>query len=92
MSDEPAVVQVAPNESVAVKKLTTEERFHIENLFLKVQNLMLQQQQMQSDLQKSVQMRQGYQDEMSALKKQLSEKYGVDMTKVKIHPDGTIQE
>lgn len=72
------------------KKLTTEERLQIENIYLKVENMRLQTERLQADVVQAVQLRQQYQGEMSALQTRLAEKYGVDMTKVKILPDGTI--
>jgi ABC-type phosphate transport system auxiliary subunit len=72
------------------KKLTAEERLQIENIYLKVENMRLQTERLQSDVVQAVQLRQQYQGEMAALQTRLAEKYGVDMTKVKILPDGTI--
>ncbi len=84
----PAVSLVS--EPTPAPRLSAEERLKIENLHLKVQNLLLQQQQMQADIQKSVEMRLGFQQEMADLQKELGDRYGVDMTKVRILPDGTI--
>lgn len=92
MNGTPAA-DTAPTEvklSDVPKKLTAEERLMIENLFLKVENMRLQTERLQADAIQAVTMRQQYQNEMAALQRALAEKYGVDMTKVKILPDGTI--
>lgn len=75
-----------------VKKLTAEERYEIENCFLKVQNLALQTQKLHDDVQKAVQMRMEEQNRMVGIQARLGAKYNVDMTTVKIAPDGTIIE
>ena len=72
------------------KKLTVEERLEIENVYLQIQNLHLQGQQMQADLIRSVQMRQELQKKMTDMQAKLGAKYDVDMTKVQIAADGTI--
>jgi hypothetical protein len=72
------------------KKLEDIDRLRIENLYLQVQNLGLQAQQMQADLLKATQMRQEAQGKMALLQRELSEKYDIDLSKVKILPDGTI--
>ena len=74
------------------KKLTVEERLEIENIYLKVENLVLQSERLRADIQKSVEMRTEQQNKMRELQARLSTKYGCDMTKVKILPDGTILE
>jgi hypothetical protein len=72
-------------------QLTLEERQQIEILYLKVENLALQQKQLQADIIASVRMRQDFQNQMSVLTAQLSQKYGVDIAKAKINPvDGTV--
>lgn len=89
MQNPTIVEETAPKK----KKLTNEERLEIENIFLKVQNLVLQTKQLQQDVQTSVQMRLTEQQKMKELQERLGKKYGIaDMTKVKIHPDGTIEE
>lgn len=86
----PQLVTEAPAPEDIPKKLTPEERLQVENLYLKVENLVLQQQRMQEDVQRSVKMRLEFQQQMTDLQNQLAEKYGCDMSKVKILPDGTI--
>lgn len=80
-------VEVTPK---APKKLEDIDRLRIENLYLQVQNLGLQTERMQADLIKATQMRQEAQSKMAHLQKELSEKYDIDLSKVKILPDGTI--
>lgn len=75
---------------VAPSKLTREEYLEIESLSLKVQNVALQHEKLQADVIKAVQMRQDLQKELATMLKRFSEKYGVDLTKVQILPDGTI--
>jgi hypothetical protein len=76
----------------AKKKLSREDRLEIEVLAVKIQNMALQQQQMQRDIVESVRQRQAFQTELVAMQAKLGEKYGVDMTTVKIEPDGTLIE
>jgi len=71
-------------------KLSKEDRLEIENLFLKVENLKLQQLQLQRDITTSVEMRQKLQGEMSLLQLALSKKYGVDLQYCDIGLDGSI--
>lgn len=73
-----------------VKKLTTEERLEISNVYLQIQNLHLQAERMQADLIRAVQLRQELQAKMALMQDALGAKYSVDMTKVQIAPDGTI--
>lgn len=72
------------------KKLSRQDKLEIENLYLKVENLKLQQERMTQELLQANVMRQGIQQEMATLQAELSAKYGVDMSQVKILPDGTV--
>lgn len=74
----------------STKKLTEDERLRIENYYLKVENIRLQQARMQDDLVKSVDLMKRLQHEVRALEQSLNDKYGVDLSKCKIAPDGTI--
>lgn len=73
------------------KKISREDFLEIESLSLKVQNMALQHKQLQDDVIKAVQMRKDMQQELSDMVTRLSAKYGVDLTKVQILPDGTIR-
>lgn len=72
------------------KKLTAEEVMKIENSYLKIENLKLQTERMQSDIAKAVEIRQKLQAELLAFRDSLSAKYGVSLENVSIAPDGTI--
>jgi len=71
-------------------KLSRDDRLEIENLYLKVENLKLQQLQLQRDIVTSVELRQKLQGEMSSLQISLSKKYSVDLQNCDISHDGSI--
>ena len=74
------------------KKLTREERLEVENLYLRVTNLALQEKQLQADLIKCNQMKIEYQKKLEELQNTLGQKYNVDMKSrsVNIDADGNI--
>lgn len=84
-------VTPAPPPGVPLEtKLSKEDRLEIENLYLKVENLKLQQLQLQRDITTSVEMRLKLQGEMSLLQLALSKKYGVDLQHCDVGADGSI--
>jgi hypothetical protein len=74
------------------KKLTEEERLSIENIYLKLQNGQLQVQQLDAAKAQVVDGMRLLQQEMEKKRAELSEKYGVDISRTTVKPDGTIVE
>ncbi len=72
------------------KKLEASDRLLLENFYLKIQNLVLQQERLGEDLKKSVQLRQRLQQEMVQVQVELTKRYGVDLQHCDIGDDGTI--
>ena len=71
-------------------KLTKEEQLTLENYFLKVQNIRLQQQHMRQDFEASFKLLQELRGKLAAFEKEMQMKYGVDLAKATVTPDGTI--
>lgn len=71
-------------------KLTDTERLEIENIFLKIQNAQLQVQNIDNAKVALVEQMRELQKEMDEKRKALSAKYGVDITRATVKPDGTI--
>lgn len=81
----------APTAEEPPKKLTDAERLDIENTYLKMQNLQLQVQNL--DIMKGglVDQMRELQKEMETKRAALSTKYGVDISRTTVGPDGTIR-
>jgi hypothetical protein len=72
------------------EKLERADVLTLENFFLKIQNLKLQADKLQADYQRCGQLMQEQQNELRGFRDSLSGKYGVDLAKCQIGPDGTI--
>jgi hypothetical protein len=68
------------------------DRLRAENLQARMQNVQLQLQIMQSELQKAMGTRGQLVQEMNTLRDEFLKKYGVDIARLQIHPDGTYSE
>lgn len=73
------------------KKLSREELLGIENIYLKMQNMQLQVQNLDAAKANIVEQMRELQKEMEAEKQKLSVKYGVDIGRHTVAPDGTIR-
>lgn len=71
-------------------KMDKEDQLELENLQLKLTNVQLQLQIMQSDLQKALQERNNLVEKMKSARTKHMEKYGVDISQIKLGEDGTI--
>ena len=72
------------------KKLEKQDILELKNFFLKIQNLKLQGDRLQEDTKKCHQMIGELQENLRKKRDELSEKYGVDLTKCQVAADGTI--
>jgi hypothetical protein len=83
-------VELAPPITKGEQKLTEEERLGIENLFLKMQNCQLQVQAYDNAKAAIIMQMRDLQNEMDEKRRTLSLKYGTDITRTTVKPDGTI--
>ena len=88
----------APTAPASVPQLEEADRLRVENIYLKLVNLELQakgldQQKGMLDMQKNhiVEQMKGLQAEMEKERVALSAKYGVDISRTSVKPDGTIK-
>jgi len=72
------------------RKITLEDRQSVELLYVKIENLKLQQRILQGDLVKSSEMIQGLQKELMSKSEEFQKKYGVVLGRDQIAADGTI--
>jgi 2',3'-cyclic-nucleotide 2'-phosphodiesterase (5'-nucleotidase family) len=72
------------------KKLTEEDRLRIQIFYLTIQNLELQSKQLQADLVRAGQLIAQQQQDLLTFMKAASVRYGIDLTKVNIDPEGNI--
>lgn len=72
--------------------ISTEDRLQAELLQAKMQNIQFQLQLLQSDVQKAIESRNNLVGEMKKLRELFQERYGLDLAKIQINPDGTVQE
>lgn len=72
--------------------VATEDRLRAENLTLKLENVQARMQSIQSEIQRLLESRNTIVGDMNKLKDEFIQKYGIDLTKVAIMPDGTVQE
>jgi hypothetical protein len=79
MSDAPVVI-------------AKEDRLQAELLHSKMQNIQLQMQLMQSEIQKAIEARNGIIGEMNKFKDEFQAKYGLDLSKIQINSDGSVQD
>ena len=86
-----ALEDPAPGLPPKPHKLDELEMKTIEVHFLKIQNIKLQADRLQEDLKKAHQFILDEQQKLKAFHQHLGEKYGVDLTKHTIEPDGTIK-
>lgn len=77
---------------VPVKKISEEDKLHIENLQLKLQNCALQEERLARELNSCHETTVKIQKDIIELRNKLGEKYGVDFTKTRILPDGRLIE
>ncbi len=73
------------------KKLTREELLSVENLYLKLQNMQLQVQNIDHAKAALIEQMREIQKEMDDVRAGLSQKYGVDIGRHTVAPDGTIR-
>jgi hypothetical protein len=74
----------------ATKKIEENDILKLENAFLKIENLKRSRTIAERDIQSCEQQIQIQQTSLITLRDTLSKKYGVDLTKARIAPDGTI--
>ena len=72
--------------------ISKEDRLQAELLQSKMQNVQLQLQIMQADIQKALVARNELVAEMNKFRAEFQEKYGLDLAKVQINSDGSVQE
>lgn len=74
------------------RKISEEDRLAVENLYLRIENLALQQKLLQADLTKSGEMIKEAQQKLVAKSQEFQKKYGIKLGRDKISTDGTILE
>lgn len=87
---EPVAVEEKPATPPKPQKVSREDRLEVENLSMKIQNVQLQLQIMQSDLQKALMTRNDLVEQMKKKRDEYMQKYGIDIATVAIADDGTV--
>lgn len=72
------------------EKVSKEDHLAVENIYLKIENIRLQSELMRAQLTEAAERMAGLQKEMTQKQEELSKRYNVDMSRVRILPDGTI--
>lgn len=71
-------------------QLSREEMLELENYFLKIENLRLQQERQQKEIVEAGTMAMRLQKELGEKRTELSKKYGVDLSRARIDAHGVI--
>jgi hypothetical protein len=89
---EPATrtVELSPALTPPGQQLTEAERLSIENVYLRMQNMQLQVQNLDNTKAAIIEQMRALQAEMEQKKTALSEKYGVDIGRTTVKADGSI--
>jgi len=93
MNDEPTQDPdyIGPIPAAEPLQLTEAERLHIENGFLKMQNVAFQVRELDNAKEKLLQGMKAQEEELNTYRKTLSAKYGVEITRQSVTPEGFIR-
>lgn len=83
-------IALAPPITTGAQKLTEEERLRMENFFLRMQNIQLQVRELDAQKSNCFASLQDITAELETFRKQLTDKYGVEITRTTVKADGTL--